>query len=142
MVFMPLIMRVLLLSGFLLVLASCQPPELAPGPAGQIEAAARPYLAAGTLTGLSVGLIRGDTITHWHGGVVEAGGGQAPGDSTIYGLAGFTQVYTAALMADLSLSGEVNPEAELSAYLPWALPEGLTLAHLATHTGGLAAEVA
>ena len=121
------------------LLLACRPATVVPGPEGRFAAVAAPYLATGTLTGLSIGYVEDGTVTYWHGGEATAGTGQPPGDSTLYALAGLTQLYTTALLADLSLSGEVDARDTADAYLRLGLDPGIRLWHLATHTAGLPA---
>lgn len=62
---------------------------------------------------------------------------------TLFELGSVTKTFTALLLAEMAVRGEVGYDDPITAYLPsGALPrrtaaESITLAHLATHTGGL-----
>jgi D-alanyl-D-alanine-carboxypeptidase/D-alanyl-D-alanine-endopeptidase len=62
---------------------------------------------------------------------------------TLFELGSVTKTFTALLLAEMAVRGEVSYDDPITAYLPpGALPrhtaaESITLAHLATHTGGL-----
>ena len=108
-----------------------------------IQAVARPFVEARKAVGLGVGVVhRGESHAHFYG-LVEMDGDVAPDERTLFEIGSITKVFTATLLADMHLKGEVDLDDPASKYLPSTVilrsRDGVdvTLRHLATHSSGL-----
>lgn len=96
-----------------------------------------------TLQGVSIGVIQNDVSTTEHAGRLQPDAETPPDDQTIYEIGSISKVFTALLLADAVVRGEVTLETPISQLLPKdvSLPNGagevITLKMLATHTSGL-----
>ncbi len=120
---------------------------------GSSFAAAAPDLAArlqpaidhGLLHAVSAATLSASGVKVAHLGRLMPGAevGRAPDDHTLYEIGSITKVFTALLLADAVVRGEVTLDTPIAALLPAdvVLPEGaggkITLGMLATHTSGL-----
>jgi CubicO group peptidase (beta-lactamase class C family) len=92
-----------------------------------------PLLADDHLRAVSVAIVTPEGWYSWHAG---AEGHETPNDESRYQIGSVTKVFTALLLADMAMSGEVRIDASLSEYFVDA-PESVTLRELAAHTSGL-----
>ncbi len=109
----------------------------------QIEAAALPLVEARGTVGIAVGVVcEGENRACCHGRI-EKGGTVAPDERTLFEIGSITKVFTAILLADMHLRGEVDLDDPASKFLPSTVVlrsrDGVdvTLRHLATHRSGL-----
>ncbi len=72
-------------------------------------------------------------------GVVDAARREPPAPDTLFEIGSITKVFTAVLLARLSLDGRVDPDASINTQVPGfdALPGWITPRALATHTAGV-----
>jgi serine-type D-Ala-D-Ala carboxypeptidase/endopeptidase len=105
-----------------------------------VEARLRPLVADGTVPGLVYAVVTpGGTAT----GQLSGAGGQALGPHVLLEIGSVTKVFTALLLADLAVRGEVELDDPIARHLPTAVAractvaERITLRQLATHTSGL-----
>jgi CubicO group peptidase (beta-lactamase class C family) len=96
----------------------------------------------GTNAGAVVGLLRGGERRVVACGVLDAGG-PPPDEYTVFEIGSITKTFTALVLADMALRGEVGLGDPVRKYLPdtvrvptWKGQE-ITLLHLATHTSSL-----
>lgn len=101
-----------------------------------------PYIDAGILEGLSIGIIKGDQTATLHYGKVNDRN-QTPDDNTIYEIGSISKVFTGVLLADAIHRGKVNLDDAAQAHAPpgakfpaWE-ETPIRLIDLATHTSGL-----
>jgi CubicO group peptidase (beta-lactamase class C family) len=100
------------------------------------------YVSAKVNVGLTVGVVRdGQEHAFFYGRTRKDG--PLPDDDTLFEIGSITKVFTATLLAEMSLKGEVGLDDPVNRYLPepvrLASRGGMevTLRHLATHTSGL-----
>ncbi len=73
-----------------------------------IQAIALPFVEAKKAVGLGVGVVhRGESHAHFYG-LVEMDGDVAPDERTLFEIGSITKVFTATLLADMHLKGEVD----------------------------------
>jgi CubicO group peptidase (beta-lactamase class C family) len=96
----------------------------------------------GKNAGLGLGVVWGGERRVGAFGVLDTGG-QSPDEKTIFEIGSVTKVFTALLLADMVLRGEVSLDDPVRKYLPATVHmptwqgEEITLLHLATHTSSL-----
>jgi CubicO group peptidase (beta-lactamase class C family) len=110
---------------------------------GEVGALVRPLVDQEWVSGLAVGLLaRGERATYGFGRR-SAADAKPPTEDTIFEIGSATKVFTALLLADAVVRGDVKLADPASASLPpgGALPppkgRPIQLLHLATHTSGL-----
>jgi D-alanyl-D-alanine-carboxypeptidase/D-alanyl-D-alanine-endopeptidase len=105
-----------------------------------VDALVGPAVASELLIGVSVGVIAGGVESTHHYGTRRLGEDAPPDDDTIYEVGSISKVFTAGLLADMVVRGEVSLATPLAEALPGAqVPGGqaMTLLDLTTHTSGL-----
>jgi CubicO group peptidase (beta-lactamase class C family) len=96
-----------------------------------------------SLQAVSLGVIQREGRVTAHAGTLAPDNPAAPDDRTIYEIGSITKVFTALLLADAVVRGEVTLDTPIAKLLPpdTVLPDGagdrITLRMLATHTSGL-----
>lgn len=110
--------------------------------ARKIEQLATPWIESEYLVGISIGVIRGESETTVHLGQADENGNRAD-DHTIYEIGSASKAFTALLVADAVVRGEVTLDQPARELLPdgvtmpvWKDRE-ITLGDLATHRSGL-----
>jgi CubicO group peptidase (beta-lactamase class C family) len=107
-----------------------------------VDRLAADYLARSNV-GLAIGVIRGDETAVWCYGGRSAGDPQPPDGGTLFELASVGKTFTALVLADMHLAGEVDLHDPLQQSLPAGAlvpalgPRSITLLDLATQTSGL-----
>ncbi|MFK8110920.1 MAG: serine hydrolase [Rubripirellula sp.] len=108
----------------------------------KVEQLAKPYLESETVTGLFIGLIKGDQQTTVHLGSTGEGG-KKPDDHTIYEIGSMSKVFTGLLLADAVVSKQLQLNDPAQKLLPvgvnmpkWKDRE-ITLLEMSTHSSGL-----
>jgi CubicO group peptidase (beta-lactamase class C family) len=108
-----------------------------------IDGFANDYLANDENVGLVVGIVR-DGVPHVFGyGRVAMDRDQAPDGDTVFEIASVGKTFTATVLADMHLSGELSWDAPLEEFLPEEVgvprqgDRRITLLDLATQTSGL-----
>lgn len=110
--------------------------------ARKIEQLAAPWIDAEYLAGVSIGVLKDDSDTTVHLGQADEDGRRAD-DETVYEIGSASKVFTALLVADAVVRGEVTldqPAAELlpdGVTLPVWDDRAITVRDLATHRSGL-----
>jgi serine-type D-Ala-D-Ala carboxypeptidase/endopeptidase len=94
------------------------------------------------VVGLVVGLIEPGRRRSVGYGSLRANGGPAPDGETLFGIGSIGKMFTAVLLGDMVVRGEVGLEDPVENYLPKGMSVAhrgrpITLADLATHTSGL-----
>jgi CubicO group peptidase (beta-lactamase class C family) len=108
-----------------------------------VEAAVADYLARPKTAGLAVGVVAGDKARIFTFGVCDRTSQSRVGADTLFEIASITKVFSAALLAEMALRGEVRLEDPVDEYLPddaRGLRRGrepVRLVHLATHSSSL-----
>lgn len=144
-------LRTLLLTTLLACSTAVPPPKAPAQPAVEtdpdgphraaVAALVQPYVDAGIVNGLVVGLY--DAGTREIYGFGEGPGGAPPTGATLYELGSVTKVYTGLLLADAVQRREVSLEDEIATLLPPGVTVptrdkvSITLRQLALHTSGL-----
>ncbi|MEP6509456.1 MAG: serine hydrolase domain-containing protein, partial [Gemmatimonadales bacterium] len=121
--------------------AHAQAPDLLSGLDGYISSAMKDW----KIPGLSVGIVKGDSVVFAKGFGVRTVGGSEPVDAhTMFALASDSKQFTGILLAMLADDGKVRWDAPLTTYLPTIrfaddyLTNTLTLRDALTHRSGLA----
>lgn len=110
----------------------------------QVDTAMHAYVVDNRSVGLSVGILRNDSLFVYGYGETAKNNGRIPDGHTLYEIGSVTKTFTAALLADAVRRGTVRLGDPVSRYLPDSLPplrsggKDVTLAMLANHTSGLA----
>lgn len=109
-----------------------------------VESAVRPYIQQPHTAGLSVAVIRKNTVYRYNYGEVRKGSGMLPDPaSTIYEIGSISKTFTALLLATEVIDGRMRLDDPVSGYLPDSIPDlhyeghAVTLQHLSNHTSGL-----
>ena len=109
----------------------------------RIDALAKPFLDAGTVVGMTVGVLEGGERHVFGYGKLGAGNDTLPDGRTVYEIGSITKVFTGILLADLVRDGTVKLDQPVQELLPEGVTvptkgdQPITLRHLATHTSGL-----
>jgi CubicO group peptidase (beta-lactamase class C family) len=108
-----------------------------------VEPIAARYLQARGNVGLVIGVLAGGEQHVFGFGRIAADRQGEPNQDTLFEIGSVTKVFTAALLAEMSLRGEVALDDPVRMYLPESVPvprlgrREVTLLHLATHSSGL-----
>lgn len=125
------------------LIAACQPQdEMIPlSVADQINYLATGTTGIGTQHALSIAVYTEGKWESYHFGLTDPNGFAAPNDSTLYAIGEISETFTATLLADQVLSGNLSFADSLMKRWPEAVPSfdntAITLADLATHSSGL-----
>ncbi|GAB3500645.1 hypothetical protein GCM10027341_26280 [Spirosoma knui] len=109
----------------------------------QVDAALRDYTTNAQTVGISVGILRNDSLFTYGYGETVKGTGRVPDKATVFEIGSISKTFTATLLADAVRRGLVNLDDPVSKYLPDSIPvltyKGVvvTLKMLANHTSGL-----
>lgn len=109
----------------------------------EVEKQIRPLLANTEGIGMTVGILYGDEQLILGYGSVRSGASQAPDGNTIYEIGSMTKVFTALLLAELSIEGRgalSDPAAKFlppSVRIPRYGDTEITLGDLVSHVSGL-----
>ena len=109
----------------------------------EVDGLARQYFAKQNGAGMSVGVIRNDSVFVYHYGETSKGSGQLPNGNTIYEIGSVSKTFTGTILADAVRRGLVKLSDPVSKYLPDSIPalqyagKPVTLVQLANHTSGL-----
>jgi CubicO group peptidase (beta-lactamase class C family) len=108
-----------------------------------IDTLIEPLIDGEVCVGLAVGILHGgETVTFGYGRI-STGGTKAPDENTIFEIGSMTKVFTALLLADAVMRGDMALEDPVASLLPSTVrvPSDdnyeITLSQLATHTSGL-----
>lgn len=127
----------------LALLAGLGRPTLAAEVPDPARALLEEAVATGVLHGVSAAVVTPGGARTLHAGRLLAGGEAPPDDRTLWEIGSVTKVFTALLLADAVVRGEVALETPIAELLPpdVELPGGaarrITLEMLATHRSGL-----
>jgi len=108
-----------------------------------IDALAQPLIDDGVAVGMIIGVLREGEVTYHSFGRTTREGDTPPTPDTVYEIGSITKTFTALLLADEALRGEVALDDPLSKHLPAEVTvpvkddRPITLADLSTHTSGL-----
>lgn len=115
--------------------------------AAQIPEPVAEYITAaienGTYAGLIVGFVEGDDTTIASFGVASLDSGLPPTADTVFEIGSITKTFTATLLADAALRGELSLDDPLQSHLPDGITlasvgdRQITLEDIATHRSGL-----
>lgn len=108
-----------------------------------VDRLAKPLIDSGTVVGMSVGVVRGDTRLFIGYGRTDTDGGARPDEKTIYEIGSISKVFTAVLLADLAERKLLSIDDPLSAHLPKSVKapsrgdEPIRMWHLSSHLSAL-----
>ena len=88
----------------------------------QVDEAMRDYVGDGRTVGLTIGILRHDSLFTFGYGETATGTGRIPNDSTLFEIGSVTKTFTAALLADAVRRGVVHLDDPVSQYLPDSIP--------------------
>jgi CubicO group peptidase (beta-lactamase class C family) len=97
----------------------------------------------GTYVGIVIGLVDGDETVIEGFGVASRETGEAPGADTVFEIGSITKTFTAALLAEAVLAGDMALDDAVQSYLPDGVTlaevgdRPITLGDVATHMSGL-----
>lgn len=109
----------------------------------QVHATASAYMNKPEAVGLSIGILRNDSLFTYGYGETRLGSRDIPTGNTLFEIGSVSKTFTAVLLADAVRRGMVKLDDPVSKYLPDSLPplrhDGIdvTLQMLANHTSGL-----
>ncbi|RAK02102.1 CubicO group peptidase (beta-lactamase class C family) [Larkinella arboricola] len=109
----------------------------------QVDAVARAYIKKANTVGLSIGILRNDSLFTYNYGETAKGNGQLPDANTLFEIGSISKTFTATLLADAVQRGLVKLDDPVNKYLPDSIPKlqkdgiPVTLKTLANHTSGL-----
>ncbi|MFD1143937.1 serine hydrolase [Larkinella insperata] len=109
----------------------------------QVDAVAQAYIKKANTVGLSIGILRNDSLFTYGYGETARGNGRLPDANTLFEIGSISKTFTATLLADAIQRGLVKLEDPVNKYLPDSIPalqkDGIpvTLKTLANHTSGL-----
>ncbi len=109
----------------------------------EVDRLARQYFASQNGAGMSIGIVRNDSVFVYHYGETAKGNNQLPDAATIYEIGSVSKTFTATMLADAVRRGLVKLTDPVSRYLPDSIPalqkdgKPVTLLQLANHTSGL-----
>jgi CubicO group peptidase (beta-lactamase class C family) len=124
----------------LLLLCATEGAAQKPAVTGSIDRFLRAELARQRIPGMSVAVLRGDSVLLARGyGLANLEHRVPATDSTLYTVGSLTKPFTAAAILLLSQQGRLRLDDPISRYLPEgaAVWSGVTIRHLLTHTGGI-----
>ncbi|GAB3894532.1 hypothetical protein GCM10028803_09640 [Larkinella knui] len=109
----------------------------------QVDAVARAYIKKQNTVGLSIGILRNDSLYTYGYGETAKGNGRIPDATTLFEIGSISKTFTATLLADAVQRGLVKLDDPVNLYLPDSIPalqkDGIpvTLKTLSNHTSGL-----
>ena len=109
----------------------------------QVDAVAQAYIKKQNTVGLSLGILRNDSLFTYGYGETAKGNGRLPDANTLFEIGSISKTFTATLLADAVQRGLVKLNDPVSKYLPDSIPalqnDGVpvTLKTLSNHTSGL-----
>ncbi len=109
----------------------------------QVDKIVQSYIKKQNTVGLSIGLIKGDSLFTYAYGETARNNGQIPDSNTLFEIGSVTKTFTATLLADAVKRGLVKLDDPVNRYLPDSIPllqkDGIpvTLKTLSNHTSGL-----
>ncbi|MFC5410911.1 serine hydrolase domain-containing protein [Larkinella bovis] len=109
----------------------------------QIDAVAQAYIKKATTVGLSIGILRNDSLFTYGYGETVKGNGQLPDVNTLFEIGSISKTFTATLLADAVQRRLVKLDDPVNMYLPDSIPKlqkdgiAVTIKTLANHTSGL-----
>ncbi len=109
----------------------------------RLDSIVQAYHGQHPLVGLSIGIVRNDSLFRYGYGEKIAGNGQIPDASTLFEIGSVSKTFTATLLADAIRRGLLRLDDPVSQHLPDSIPPLLkdgvevTIRMLANHTSGL-----
>ncbi|QKZ11744.1 serine hydrolase [Spirosoma sp. KUDC1026] len=109
----------------------------------QVDSVVSVYMSKPEAVGLSVGILRKDSLFTYGYGETRLGSRDTPTGNTLFEIGSVSKTFTAVLLADAVRQGQVKLDDRASQYLPDSLPPlrydgvDVTLRMLANHTSGL-----
>lgn len=109
----------------------------------RLDSIVQAYNGQHPLVGLSIGILRADSLFRYGYGETATGNGQLPDGNTLFEIGSVTKTFTATLLADAVRRGLLSLDAPVNQYLPDSIPPlqkdgvAVTVRMLANHTSGL-----
>ncbi len=109
----------------------------------RLDSIVQAYHSQHPLVGLSIGIVRHDSLFRYGYGEKKAGDGQIPEATTLFEIGSVSKTFTATLLADAVRRGLLKLDDPVSQYLPDSIPSlqkdgvEVTIRMLANHTSGL-----
>ncbi len=106
---------------------------------------AQPVIDGEWASGLAIGLVDGNSVETYGFGRIGDSDSARPNEDTVFEIGSISKVFTALVLADSTVRGDVRLDQPVNELLPagasLASPDGqaVTLKHLATHSSGLPA---
>lgn len=108
-----------------------------------IDPIANVLVNGGWMTSLSIGVLHPNGIEYYNYGRLNKGTFEAPTKNSVYEIGSISKVFTALLLANASLEGDVPIDDPIQSWSPegWSIPKkdgvAISAAHLSSHTSGL-----
>lgn len=107
-----------------------------------IDRLALEYIRKPNTHALAIGVLDDRNSAQYFYGHVTTDDRKLPDESTVFEIGALTETFTAAIFASMILSGQVDPDAPITVYLPDSVANnaalrGITLKNLANYTSGL-----
>lgn len=109
----------------------------------QVDSIIQAHNAQHPTVGLSVGILRNDSLFIYGYGETAVGNGRLPDGNTVYEIGSISKTFTATLLADAVRQGLIRLDDPVNTYLPDSIPPlqkdgaAVTMIMLANHTSGL-----
>ena len=109
----------------------------------RLDSSVQTYNSQHSLVGLSIGILRNDSLFRYGYGETGVGTGQIPDANTLFEIGSVSKTFTATLLADAIRRGLLRLDDPINTYLPDSIPAmqrdgvAVTIGMLANHTSGL-----
>lgn len=109
----------------------------------KVDSLTRLFFAQNKMVGVSIGLLRNDSLFVYGYGETAKGGQTPPTADNLFEIGSISKTFTATLLADLVLRGRLKLDDPVNKYLPDSIPplqkdgKPITLLSLSNHTSGL-----
>lgn len=109
----------------------------------RVDGVVQPYIKKATTVGLSIGILRNDSLFTYGYGETAKSNNRLPDANTLFEIGSISKTVTATLLADAVQRGLVKLDDPVNNYLPDSIPKlqkdgiPVTLKTLANHTSGL-----
>lgn len=109
----------------------------------KVDSATRLYLVGNNISNLAIGILHADKAITYGYARVDSNNLSIPSSKSLFEIGSITKTFTATLLAEFILKGNVKADDPVNLYLPDSIPalqyngKAITLKHLVNHTAGL-----